>query len=600
MDRIIVIVQDPYYQVMILTDKRQIRRPLGIYSIFFAAPRPSITTLVTVLISLIPIFALTYLGLEITIMISVLIFITPYFVGVISMKISPMFIERFQLNNSTLISFVSTIPILLFSHIAIITQIWDLSIMGLIVSYGLRHMYIVTLSNARISKKVVSSLSQPLSSLIFLYLLFYFPLATLTSAIIGFGVFALAFVLIELVLDKPKILGGRITSLQAGRVLISSLLGQPKQFTDIDPEVGERTDVWVGTLSFRVQNSIDGVICVPALHPGPIGYIGGARLPHLLSIPIYQKHRSIVMVPHSPTTHCFNPTSPDEIDRVGEVALDLIEDSNYIAEASKIIVVEGDKAKVYCQSFGKSVLIILELFSDCGDVDYGFGVLLAEIAKKEGAEEAIIVDAHTHFKRGESTVYTGSKISHEIIRLVKEGVRKALDSKQGEMDLAVIADNLDKFTWDDGIGEAGIRLFLLKVLGQELAYITYDANSMTDEFRERLLESLMAAGVTPILMTTDTHTVHTIIGRYNVLGSKIKHFQLIEKTHELLREVRGRTKQAYVSFRKGIVRDVRIWGLESATTDKGAVDTALEAAKTLTPPLLGLASIMVLFAAILI
>lgn len=598
MDRIIV--QDPYYQVIILTDKRQIRRPLGIYSLFFAAPSPSITTLVTVLISLIPILTLTHLGLEITIMISVFVFIIPYFVGVIIMKISPMFIERFQLSNSTLISFVSTIPILGFFHIAIIAQIWDLIIVGVVASYGLRHMYVITLSNARIPSKVVSSLSQPLTSLIFLHLLFYFPLATLVSGIIGFGVFAVAFVLIEQVLDKPKILGGRISSLEAGRILISSLLGHPKQFTDIDPEVGEITDVWVGTLAFRVQNNIGGVICVPALHPGPIGYIGGARLPHLLSIPIYQKHRSIVMVPHSPTSHCFNPTSPDEIDRVGEVALNLMEDSNYIAKASKVIMVEGEGAKIHCQCFGKNVLIILELFSNCGDINYGFGVLLAEIAKREGAEEAIIVDAHTHFKRGESTVYTGSKISYEIIRLVKEGVRKALDAKQGEIEFAVIADNLDEFTWDDGIGEAGIRLFLLKVLGEKIAYVAYDANSMIDEFREKLLESLMVGGVTPILMTTDTHTVHTIIGRYNVLGNKTKHYQLIKKTSKLLQEAKGRTKKAYVSFRKGIARDVRIWGLESATTDKGAVDTALEAAKTLTLPLLGLASLLVLLAAIVI
>ncbi|MFX1597558.1 MAG: hypothetical protein ACFFC5_00605, partial [Promethearchaeota archaeon] len=97
------------------------------------------------------------------------------------MKISPMFIERFQLSNSTLISFVSTIPILGFFHIAIIAQIWDLIIVGVVASYGLRHMYVITLSNARIPSKVVSSLSQPLSALIFLYLLFYFPLATLVS-----------------------------------------------------------------------------------------------------------------------------------------------------------------------------------------------------------------------------------------------------------------------------------------------------------------------------------------------------------------------------------------------------------------------------------
>ncbi|MFX1362170.1 MAG: DUF2070 family protein, partial [Promethearchaeota archaeon] len=155
-------------------------------------------------------------------------------------------------------------------------------------------------------------------------------------------------------------------------------------------------------------------------------------------------------------------------------------------------------------------------------------------------------------------------------------------------------------TWDDGIGEAGIRLFLLKVLGEKIAYVAYDANSMIDEFREKLLESLMVGGVTPILMTTDTHTVHTIIGRYNVLGSKTKHYQLIKKTSKLLQEAKGRTKKAYVSFRKGIARDVRIWGLESATTDKGAVDTALEAAKTLTLPLLGLASLLVLLAAIVI
>ncbi len=523
----------------------------------------------------------------------------PYFVGVILMKISPTFVEHFQPNNATLISFVSAIPLLGFSHIAIITRVWDLNIVGLIISYGLRYMYLLTLSSAKIPSKIISSLSQPLCSLISLYLLFHFSLATFVSAIIGFGIFGTTLALIEIVLDKPRILDGRIKSLEAGRILISSLLGYPKQFTDIDPKVGEKTDVCVGTIAFETQGDVEGVICVPALHPGPIGHIGGARLPHLLSIPFHKKYGSVVMVPHSPTTHCFNPISPEEIDKVAEVALGLIEDSDLTAKASEMVTLEGDEAKVYCQSFGNSVLIILELSSDCGDVNYGFGALLSEIAKKEGAEKVIIVDAHTHFKRRESTVYMGSKISYEIIRLVKEGVRRTLGAKQGEIEFAAIGDNLDGFTWDDGIGEAGIRLFLLRVLGQTLAYVVYDANSMISKFRETLLESLVAKGVTPILMTTDTHTVHTIVGGYNALGSKASHYQLIEKANRLLQEVRDKTKKAHISFGEGIVKDVGIWGLESATTDKGAVDTALDVAKTITPLLLGLASFMTLLVTLL-
>src|SRR5581483_7624419 len=99
----------------------------------------------------------------------------------------------------------------------------------------------------------------------------------------------------------------------------------------------------------RGTNEIKAAVVVPAVHPGPIGHLGGSNLPAkvIQSAGISPN----ILVPHGPATHDFNPATRFEVERIGDAARQLIAQTVYTEDASPLVRV-GHDVQVCAQSFG--------------------------------------------------------------------------------------------------------------------------------------------------------------------------------------------------------------------------------------------------------
>jgi len=73
---------------------------------------------------------------------------------------------------------------------------------------------------------------------------------------------------------------------------------------------------------------------VPAVHPGPVGEIGGGNLP--VRIVNNLDDGGEIFVPHGTATHDFNLVSATESLKIVEAAARAVENTSYSADASKI------------------------------------------------------------------------------------------------------------------------------------------------------------------------------------------------------------------------------------------------------------------------
>ena len=345
-------------------------------------------------------------------------------------------------------------------------------------------------------------------------------------------------------------------------------------FTDFS----EKVSVWTGVIAFKEKGRNVSLIVVPSLHPGPLLSFCGSLLSYRVSESLRSDY-GLVMVPHSPSTHDFNPASASEISKVVEtVRVSLREEKSDCFEFASPVFVEtgaggcGEAARVFCQAFsdGKNqkVLIFCDLPSRSnGDISYGVGKYLIEAAKDAGAGDAIIIDMHFHPHRNEPPLYMEDSLTEELRGLVERGVRKVLEAEKKRFSLTgakITRRDLESEYRElaKEIGRDGVTLFVLELEGggEKYAYVLIDANTIEPDLGRKIVELFRRYGFNGdgvIVMTSDTHQDLLFL---RPLGTRSEiHEPLINTLARLLREAsKPRRVSACV---KRVVSGVNVWGL---------------------------------------
>ncbi|MDR2830495.1 MAG: DUF2070 family protein, partial [Methanobrevibacter sp.] len=222
-------------------------------------------------------------------------------------------------------------------------------------------------------------------------------------------------------------------------------------------EMGEPVDTLVGVLSFKKVNKIKAIFISPFVHPGPIGDIGGANMPSILS----KRFNSFTMVVHGPSTHDFNPVSAKEIDKIEIAVKNALEEMEYSSYGSKFVRYSKKKANIGVQFFGNSG-IILATFAPEGSDDIEFGVGLSLMIKSQskcGLESSIVVDCHNSFDEESGRLLPGDSKMFQLLDTV-DMIKK---TKQGRgISVGCYQDLMEDLDKNNGVGEDGVKVMIVE------------------------------------------------------------------------------------------------------------------------------------------
>lgn len=316
-------------------------------------------------------------------------------------------------------------------------------------------------------------------------------------------------------------------------------------------------DALVGAAAFRTERGLKCAIVVPAVHPGPVGEIGGSNLPKKIIQTMGVSPN--ILVPHGPATHDFNPITTEEVERLGEAAKRLLDNMPYSRRASPLIRV-GQDVQVCAQAFGDAVLLTYTSWpKPIDDVDYGVGDSARMAAEMQGAADALFIDAHNSLVLGSGAVWPSTRRALEIKHRAAEAAQHALAQLHDDIQVGY-AQTQEAFTYRDGIGEQGCQVLVTQVGGKKSAYILWDGNNMLPEVRARIRANITGLVDEFEVMTTDNHSVNVVAGGYNPVGYRVDLDRLAQVTRETLERALQDLEPVEAGLRTTRVPGLKVFG----------------------------------------
>lgn len=414
-----------------------------------------------------------------------------------------------------------------------------------------------TTSDHRLFRSGQVALLQPLTGILILHLLY--PLGARETAL------SLAFVAIFLLttiffldfIDTPvrRVTGVSfslmfryyIDHLSKGTLLAETLFDKTQ--TEIE--------ALIGVAAFRTEKGLKAAMVVPAVHPGPIGEIGGSNLPKKIQQTVGLTPH--IMVPHGPATHDFNPISTRDVERLGEAARRLIETMPFHGTASPLVRA-GTDAQVCAQFFGDGCLLTYTSWpKPIDDVDYGVGEPARMAAMMQGATDALFIDAHNSLVLGSGAVWPSTRRAQEIKAKSAEAARLAKPLIDTGIK-AGYAQTAKAFTAREGIGDQGCQVLVTEVGGKKSAYILWDGNNMLPEVRGEIRNKIQGLVDEFEVMTTDNHSVNIVTGGYNPVGHRANVQRIAEVTRATLEAALKDLEPCEVGLKTTRVPGLKVFG----------------------------------------
>jgi putative membrane protein len=440
-------------------------------------------------------------------------------------------------NRSALLAFVGVIVVSIFCVVgALISFVegWQLTISAYVMSLGavfaFRILVLTAITTKSLVRNVVPASLQTVFGALFLPLFGVVGYAVnLVAVSIVFTVGALAFIRY---MDAPLRRSFGVSAMDFLRGYIAQATEGAPEMEDFFKKIGETVEVPVTTLSFVANRRLKATFVIPAVHPGPMGEIGGGNLPVRIAKNL---DGGEVFVPHGTATHDFNLVSATESLKIVDAAARALKNTRYCSDSSKSIRVQRGAIKLLAQRFGNSILFISTLSPESTeDIEYGLGLVASAEARAQGAEFSALIDAHNCAASFASSIWAGTRNSFDLIEAIREASTRLMRSElvKGETKLG-IATRGPILAREDGMGDLGIQVALVDVAGHRTAYVLIDANNMVPNFRDVVVSALKVDEAE--VMTTDNHVVN-FSSSMNSLGIKTDIGVLLKMILELADE----------------------------------------------------------------
>jgi putative membrane protein len=163
--------------------------------------------------------------------------------------------------------------------------------------------------------------------------------------------------------------------------------------------------------------------------------------------------------------------------------------------------------------------------------------MMSQSRKQCDVENSIIVDCHNSFKEDKGRVLPGNPEVFELLdtidKITCENTEKGIKVGCAEN----LMEDVDK---NNGVGESGLKVMVIEVQNQKIAYVLLDSNNMEAGFREEIINAIESDDNLAIddieVMTTDTHFVNTLSNGYNPVG--------ITKREEIIKYIKSSIENA--------------------------------------------------------
>ncbi len=298
--------------------------------------------------------------------------------------------------------------------------------------------------------------------------------------------------------------------------------------------IGQSVTVPAGHLVFRDADTgkPKGMIIVPYVHPGPLGNLGASNVTKLLDDELSSESGCLLVV-HGSSTHDLNPTSAQETRKLARVAREVLsERDGWVSKSTNVQRVQVGSSKLVGQMIDGS-LFAINTFSPLPteDVELGLGLAAMEAGKAAGARQVALVDAHNCFSESAKAIHAGDREGYDLLNAVAELARRLSTAETFPIRAGFGVRGCE----GESIGPLGIRVCVMEIGTQKVAYVAVDANNMVGGMREKIAERLSGLVDECEVMTSDNHSVNLLKGDFNPAGAS---------TEGLVEDVLAATKDA--------------------------------------------------------
>lgn len=336
-------------------------------------------------------------------------------------------------------------------------------------------------------------------------------------------------------------------------------------------KLGEPIQAKVGVLAFRrlSKPGIKVCIVVPALHPGPVGMLGGGDMPGKIAERVGRAEH--VLVPHGPATHDLNPISTAEVERVGKAVDEALATMAFVEGGSRFAG-QPRGVRVGSQFFGQGALLTYTSWPEpIDDVSYGVGHAAELSARLAGAAEAIFVDCHNSLTPGAGAVFPCTPRADRIVELAHDATREAGEQRVGEMRVGVA--QVAGFQRVEGIGKQGVQAVVVEAEGQRVAYVLWDGNNMLPAVTDHIQRALEGLVDRVQVMTTDNHSVNLVAGGFNPVGHRVPPSRVAEATREAVEAALADLEPVSCGVARLTISGLRVFGHDKTARLTSSINT---------------------------
>ena len=362
--------------------------------------------------------------------------------------------------------------------------------------------------------------------------------------------------------------------------------GVTQPLEDYLEKLGSNTNFLISLLAFKKEESIELVVVVPTIHPGPFKNLGSSNLPYLIQNSLEEHIEGIVAVPHGTCNHKSNLTSKRQCVKVVKEIVKAFTFSKVNHEATRFVREEKNLAKASCQIFGDVAFVTITCApSNMEDVPKEVGLEIIKRGKALGVKDVIVVDAHNSADSSKDLSFLSDEVLNDIIVVSENAIKKALKEEKRHFKVGVAKVQPIEFSVRDGIGPAGIVAITVVVDEQKVAYLIIDGNNMVSGLRERVLSGLSDIVSDGEIMTSDTHVVNAIVNidrGYHTVGEVVDEKKLIYYIREGVSKALKKLDSTTTAYKIVEVQDIKGLG-EEVINISTLVDVTYEFMKKLLP-----------------
>ncbi len=432
---------------------------------------------------------------------------------------------------------------------------------------GLRLLVLAAIADYRITRMFLPAATQSFAGILVGALVFeqvFLPLSLLLQAM-----FCAGFTILIWLIDRPLYRAFHVRGLDFINSFLAHLTDGSKALEEYFEKIGEEVTVPQVTIFFSRHDRRGLLITIPNVHPGPVGEIGGGNLPRGMQ----EGFDELVMVPHGAATHDFNPVSGKEIPKLADSVRKTRKTLRFSPLASKSLRFSEGSVSLLCQVFDSTLLLVSTRSPErTEDVDFNIGMTIMGEGHRF-FENVGFIDAHNCSAGDVSYVLPATRLAMEYYRAGMHAIREMPKEARSPFELGISHVRVP-FTREQGFGDNGIQLAVIRVGGQTTAYVLFDGNNMEAGVRERIRDHLLLRVDEAEVMTTDSHVVNTVRGR-NPIGLHVPVDEIIPWVDRALSQAMADLSPAEAAGSTAWCEGIRVFGSHRIAQMASTVNTML-------------------------